>query len=203
MMSQPQNTDERELLQRLRDGDHAAFEQLYHAYKVKLIANSLRLLKSRELVEELLQDLFLKLWEQRRKIDPEQSINAYLYKLANNMAYDTFRKISRDKRLYGYLLSTMESHYDHIESYLFSKENREELRKAIDLLPPQQKKVFILCKLEEKSYEEVSQLLHITTGTINNHIHRANLFLKDYFTSRSRSGVAIAILSYLLFRELD
>jgi RNA polymerase sigma-70 factor (ECF subfamily) len=186
--------DERELLEKLRSGNHAAFEEIYHIYKVRLIANSLRLLKSPELAEELVQDLFLKIWEQRHRIDTSQSLNAYLYKVANNMAYDTFRKISRDKRLYDHLVLATESTYDHIEKYIFSKENMEELNKAIHLLPPQQQKVFTLCKLEDKSYEEASLILNITIGTINNHMYRANLFLKQYFSERTGSGIAITVL---------
>lgn len=191
-----------ELLQRLRTGDHAAFEEIYHLYKVRLIASSLRLLKSPELTEELIQNLFLKLWEQRAKIDTSQSLNAYLYKVAHNMAYDMFRKISRDKRLYDYLIQATALSYDHIENYIFSKENQAELNKAISLLPPQQRKVFTLCKLEDKSYAEVSAILQITTGTVNNHMTRANQYIKDYFTENSKSGIAVSLLTVAILQGI-
>ncbi|MXN91149.1 sigma-70 family RNA polymerase sigma factor [Flavobacterium sp. Sd200] len=186
--------EERDLLERLQGGDHIAFEKIYHLYKTRLISASLRLLKSPQLVEELLQDLFLKVWEQRDRIDTTQSLNAYLYKIAHNMAYDVFRKAGRDKRLYEHLIIATQSSYEHIEKAIFRKENQAELSKAISLLPPQQQKVFVLCKLEDKSYEEVSRLLNITTGTINNHMYRANLFLKEYFSQRSRSQITLGLL---------
>ena len=194
--------DELDLLERLKEGDHAAFEEIYHLYKAKMIANALRLLKSRELAEELLQNLFLKIWEQRGKIDTNQPLNAFLYKVAQNLAYDFFRKVSRDKKMQEHLIAATITSYEPIEKHIFSKENLAELTKAISLLPPQQQKVFTLCKLEDKSYEEAGRILNITPGTINNHMHRANLFLKEYFSRQSRSGVAVALLMSLLSKEL-
>ncbi|TRW21944.1 sigma-70 family RNA polymerase sigma factor [Flavobacterium zepuense] len=194
--------DELYLLERLKEGDHAAFEQIYHLYKSRMIANALRLLKSRELAEELLQNLFLKVWEQRGRIDTTQPLNAFLYKIAQNMSYDFFRKISRDKKLHEHLIAATVSSYEHIEKQIFSKENQAALNKAISLLSPQQQKVFTLCKLEEKSYEEAGRILNITPGTINNHMHRANLFLKEYFLRQSRSGVAVALIASVICRDL-
>jgi len=194
--------EERKLLEKLQAGDHAAFEKIYHLYKARLISASLRLLKSPELTEELLQNLFLKIWEQRERIDTTQSLNAYLYKVAHNMAYDVFRKASRDKRLYEHLAVATKTSYDHIEKHIYRKENQAELNEAISLLPPQQQKVFILCKLEEKSYDEASKILNITTGTINNHMYRANVFLKEYFSKKSASQASMGILLYAILDTL-
>lgn len=193
-MKPPIVTDEKELLRSLQSGDHVAFEKIYHLYKRKMIVAALRLLKSPELAEELVQNLFLKIWEQRLRIDVNQSLNAYLYKVAKNMAYDTFRKISRDRQLQEHLIKATAIVYDHVDDYIYNKENKRQLSDAISLLPPQQQKVFTLCKLEEKSYEEVGQLLNITTGTVNNHLTRANQSIREYFLNRSREGVAISLI---------
>jgi len=92
--------------------------------------------------------------------------------------------------------------YDHIEKHIYRKENQAELNEAISLLPPQQQKVFILCKLEEKSYDEASKILNITTGTINNHMYRANVFLKEYFSKKSASQASMGILLYAILDTL-
>jgi len=191
--------DEIELLEQLKNGDHRAFEQIYHLYKVRMIANLLRLLKSRDLAEEVLQELFIKVWTNRQRIDTSQPLNAYLYKVAANMSYDVFRKISRDQKLVEQLFLNTAQGYDHIESYIFRKENNDQLSKALELLPPQQQKVFVLCKLEDKSYEEAGRILNVSVGTINNHLYRANLFLKDHF-AKSRGGelATTIILSAIL-----
>ncbi|UZJ63979.1 hypothetical protein OKW96_16425 [Sphingobacterium sp. KU25419] len=89
--------DERDLLNRLRNGDYAAFEIIYHRYNKPITANLFRILKSRELVEETLQDLFLKVWEQHSTIHIEQSLQSYLHRVAGNLAYDYFRKVARTR----------------------------------------------------------------------------------------------------------
>lgn len=193
-MAEYKKYTDNELCVLLARDNEQAFAEIYHRYKVKMISASLRVLKSSELTEELVQNLFVKLWEHRHTIDPNQSLNAYLYKIAQNMAFDVFRKAARDKKMYEQLLLATSSSYEHIEKYIFAKESQSALNEAISLLPPQQQKVFILCKLEDKSYEEAGRLLNISTGTINNHLYRANLFLKQHFSKASNSQVTISLL---------
>lgn len=88
------------------------------------------------------------------------------------MIYDTIRKISRDKRLQAYHILNTQVEYNYIEKFIFNKENSTALQDAVNLLPTQQQKVLILCKLEEKSYAEGRDMFNIThattfTGLIN------------------------------------
>lgn len=171
--------DEKRLLERLQSGDQEAFEQLYHFHKKKLAGNLLRLLKSEELVEEVLQELFLKIWVAHESVDPQRSFRSFLFRVAENLVYDLFRKSARDKRVESYLMSATSELYSHIEEDIFSKENHLLLQKAIDKLPPQRKKVFTLFKIEGKSYKEISEELGISHPTINEHIQKATQFLKN------------------------
>lgn len=174
----PVKYDELELLRRLKLGDHAAFEMVFHHYKSQMARNALRLLKDPELAEDLLQELFIKLWEQRSKIDTEKTLGSYLYKIASNLAYDYFRKAAKDQKFREHLWTTSPLTYEPIEKSLFSKENKLALDYALAKLPEQQRLVFTLCKIEEKSYQEVAELLNISIGTVNNHLTRANSSLR-------------------------
>ena len=78
------------------------------------------------------------------------------------------------------LLTVATEHYEHIEEMLLRKENNHLLQKAIDSLSPQRQLVFRLCKLEGKSYDEVSQQLGISTSTISDHIVKANKTIREY-----------------------
>lgn len=177
-MDDNSNSDEKHLVLQLKSGSTAAFETLYHAYKLRIAGNLYRLLKSDELAEELMQEFFLKIWENRSKIDPEQSFRSYLFRVSENMVFDFFRKASRDEKLREQLKANYIELYTHIEEGLVLKENRMRLSEAIALLPPQRREIFILCKLEGKSYKEVSEILGISTSTINNQLLQANKFLK-------------------------
>lgn len=192
--------EERALLIRLREGEHAAFEKLYGQYKLLLLSNMLHVLKSAELAEEVLQDLFLKVWQNRENIDPDKSFRAYLFKISSNLMYDVFRKIAKDRRLQAHFLQAFEEAYTLEDDSLYSAEKKEELYKAIDLLPPQRRKVYVLCKLEEKSYKEVSEALSISTAAVNDHIRKANLFLKEHF--RTELGIVVVVMSHAIIKGL-
>jgi len=200
-MAVGQYMEDRDLLIQLREGDHAAFQTLYHRYKMRLAGNLLRILKSPEWVEEVLQDLFMRLWTHREQIDPERPIKAYLFRVAENLVRDMFRRAARDQRMQQHLLRAIGEVYTHVEEQLMSQELKEELRIAIELLPPKRKEVYVLCKLEAKSYEEVSQLLQISPGTVNDHIKKANAFLRQYLAQHSELGVALLVawLSFSCF----
>src|SRR5690606_32990365 len=171
-------SEEAYLLQRLRDGDSGAFRCVYDRYKHVMGRNLLRLLKSEVLAEELLQDLFLKIWEQRALIDPARSFKAYLYRIAENMVYDVFRRASREKAIMQEILAANGELYTHVEEALLRKENSALLDGLLAQLPSQRKKIFIACKLEGKSYREVAEELGISITTVNDHIQKAMQYLK-------------------------
>lgn len=187
------NLSEKELVASLKDGSKLAFETLYNQYKGRLAGNLFRLLKCEELTFEILQDLFLKIWDTRSQIDPEKPFKAYLFKIANNMVIDYYRQAARDKTMRDKMIQASTELYTHVEEQLFRKENAELLHQAIDLMPPQRKKVFTLCKLEGKSYKEIEQILGINEKTINSHLFQANKFLKEYFLSGSKKGLVLLI----------
>lgn len=184
---------DQELTGLLRVGDESAFLELYNRYKFRITGNLMKLLKSEDLVEELLQDLFLKLWDTRAQLDPEKSFRSYLFKISENMVMDVFRKAARDKRMQVKLMSAQTETYSHIEEKIFSDQDNSLLQQAIDKLPPQRKQVFMLCKIEGKSYKEVSELLGISASTINDHLLKANRFLKQQLNPPS--GFAVAIIA--------
>jgi RNA polymerase sigma-70 factor (family 1) len=171
--------DEKELLLQLGNGEKPAFEELYNRYKIRLTGNLLRMLKSPDLVEDVMQDIFLGIWENRRNIDPEQSIKPYLFASAANRAKNIFRRAATEQQFRAYLLPQWEENYTHVEEVLFSHENKQLLEQLLTKLSPQQRIVYTLCRLEGKSYKEVAAFLEISEATVNAHISNANKTLKE------------------------
>ncbi|HLT86847.1 MAG TPA: RNA polymerase sigma-70 factor [Sphingobacterium sp.] len=187
------NQNEIELVRRLKEGDHDAFEMLYHVYKDRLIGNLLRILKSRALVEEQVQDVFLKVWKGRDKIDVEKPFKAYLFTIAANMAKNVIRSAYYDKQMRATLLPVDQRIYMHVEEQITADENKQVLHNLLEKLPPQRRTVFTLCKLEGKSYKEVSELLNISENTVNDHIRKANLTLSQLRTNKKMIGLLFAL----------
>lgn len=188
-------TDERELLLRLRDGEHAAFTEIYNTYKRPLASNMLRMVKSAELTEDLLQELFTRLWDNRHSIDTEKNISSYLYRVGRNLVTDVFRRSMRDRNLARQLYGLVKESYSHIEESIFRKENAALLKGLLDNLSPQRKLVFTLCKIEGMSYKEVSVKLGISVDAVNDHIRKANKLLRSRI--RPTDVVLLALASGL------
>ena len=176
--------DEKNILLELIEGSEYAFEQIYRLYSPRLFNRLLKLVKIEAQAEEILQDAFLKIWEQRKSIDPEKSFRSFLFKIAENKVYDFFRKVTRDKNLESKLIALATTDHTIIESFKSGEENLAILQKAIAGLPPLRQQVFRLCKLEDKSYKEVSEMLGISVSTISDHIEKGTKTIRDYFDNR-------------------
>lgn len=170
--------DEKELLVQLNSGDAAAFHALYDRYKRPLAAKLFQLLKSTELVEDTLQDVFLSLWEYRGKFDVDRPFAPLLYRMARNKVTDIYRKAYRDMNYRAQLTYDDEQLEDPVDVQMINQEDMELLQKALDTLPERQREVFVLHKIEGRSYKEISELLSISHAAINQHIYRASKTLQ-------------------------
>ena len=177
--------NEHELLSRLKAGDKLAFARLYELYSRPLYLNLLKLLKSEQVAEEILQNIFFIVWEKRETITINQSFKGYLFRIAENKVHDFFRKLKRDRKLYEYILGRSCEEYEDVEIKILHSEETALLNKAIENLPPQRKEVFYLCKMEGKSYLEVSRRLGISASTINDHIVKANRAVRDFILAHT------------------
>ena len=187
-----------ELLSLLKQGDERAFDHFYQLYSLPIYRKLLKMIKVDILAEELMQDVFVRLWDKRHLIEPGQSFKSYLYLIAQNLVHDFYRKVAREERLQSEIKAFSTELYLHTEERLFLKETKEILDKAINQLPAQQKLVFNLCKIEGKSYEEVSDALGISTSTINGHIVKATKNIKEYMFNYQNIAFALALSTAIL-----
>jgi len=185
------------IINRLKDGDELAMKELITKYKSTLAQSMMRILKSQEDVEDLLQELFIRIWTRRQDIDTDLSFHAFIYRIAGNLVYDRLRKLAHEKRLVADYFTHLTEVYSHIEEGVFNQETKDILNQAIEQLPEQRRRVFILCKIEGRSYEEVSRLLSISVATVNTHITNANTTLRNYFQQRPDLSflIVLALLS--------
>lgn len=176
---------EPELIREIISGDERAFEQLYKNYSQKIYRNLRRLTKDESLSEELLQEVFVKIWEKRDKLDPEKSVLSFLYRVSGNLVVDFYRKSNRDRKTMEGLLTVATEIIGGPIDEMISREDDSMLYKAISSLPPQRRKIFMLCKIEGRSYEEVGGLLGISPSTISDHIVKAMKAVRNkYFEKK-------------------
>lgn len=189
--------DEKDLIILLNQDDKAAFEELYRLYSQRLLAYLTRLVKSQIFASEILQEAFIRIWKHRQNINPERSFRSYLFRIAENLVYDFFRKAARDQKLETALINRACDEYSHVEETFCSKEHLQLLQDAINTLPSKRRQVFQLVKIEERSYEEVSELLRVSTSTINDHVVKATKSIREKL-----ERYHITIISILIFFRL-
>lgn len=186
---------EKVILERLKNGDEQAFNIIYKKYSRNLTYKLLRLLKSDVLVEEVLQDLFLKIWDTRSTIDTNKSFGYYLYTIAHHSVIDIFRRANKEKEIILSIKQSNSESYDHIETLIHNKENKELLDALISQLPPKRRSIFIYCKLDGKTYQEAAEHFNVSKNTINDHIQKSSIFIKENLTS-SKFGTLNLLLFY-------
>ena len=165
----------------LAEGDEEAFVALYNKYHSYLYYTALKLTQSEALAKDITQDVFLKIWETRATINPKDNFAAYIHVICRNRIVNLFKRATREEaiknELYQFADEADQEDDDFYDHY------RQLLDKAVELLPPQRRNIFILCKWQKKSYEDVARQFNISRSTVQDHIVKATKFIKDYLLS--------------------
>ncbi|WP_295771940.1 RNA polymerase sigma-70 factor [uncultured Mucilaginibacter sp.] len=171
---------EHELVERLRNDDETAFNLLYKHYSKPIYTRIVYLVKDADVADELLQDLFLKVWSYRGTLAADKSFQAYLYTIAQNLVYNYFRKAASERLLIEALLNKSETDELNGEDIYQNKQVGHLIQQAVEQLTPQQKQVFTLCKIDGCSYEETGRILGISVPTVNSHLTKALQTVRVY-----------------------
>lgn len=190
---------EGELLLRLAKGDEAAFTTLYRHYSGPLYINFLRMVKDEAIAEEIIQDLFSRIWLKRETINIEKSFSAYLYRTGYNLVMDFYRKVKRDQVLYDKFRQVATENYSHIEEILHLKDSQALISKALDTLSPQQRRVFELCRIEGHTYKEVAEILGISHHTVKEYFVKANQAIRKYVTGNVDTALGLLFIYALYY----
>lgn len=191
--------DENELLIKVAEGDQRAFTTLFDHYQKYVFSFGLKLTYSEELAEEIVQEIFLKIWYGREKMDTIESFGAYLNRLVRNHAFNLLRQAAShakaNKRI-GEASSELDNHTQHSLDY---RETSRLLEEAIELLPLQQKKVYALCHQQGLKYEDAARELELSPATIHYHMKLALNAIREHFKKHALEYPAL--LFFLLPRK--
>ncbi len=178
--------DDETLASGIRKGDREAFALFFNKYRRVVYYYSLKYLGDRDESDELVQSVFVSLWEHRRLIDKKKSLKNYLYRSVVNAIYNSLKKRAVRR---AYLIREISKPEGSSDPYvqIFDNDLRDKLDNIIGLLPPQQQKILNYRRLEGLSSEEIALKLNISVRTVENQIYRATKLLKDIFRSEVKS----------------
>ncbi|TKG95765.1 RNA polymerase sigma-70 factor [Puteibacter caeruleilacunae] len=184
------NTQDSILIDKLLNGDLHAFDKLFEKYAKKLYSFSLKYLKNETEAEELVQEVFVKVWEKRNTLKKETSFKSYLFTIAYNDILKFFRSRSYHQAYVREAIAISDIS-DKSADGLYYNSVLEQVDKLIDQLPERKKSIFIKSRKEGKSSKQIAEELGISPGTVDNNISEALKFLKQNMNQD--------LLSFILF----
>lgn len=162
------------------------FSKLFRQHEYRLYSLALKLTKSDQVAKDIIQEVFLKLWEHRCSIHTITNIESWLYKVTENKVIDFLRKASADDRLRQMVWLHLQQIVNEAELYVAAKEYNEIIQKAIADLPPQRRLIYQLNKEDGMNYQQIADELHISRHTVKNQLFSAVQSVRRFLAKNAR-----------------
>lgn len=196
-MSAYHTHNENELLQLAANGGQDAFTELFMQNRHKLFSFLMRLTQSPEATEDVIQDIFMKLWRNKSSLAEIDNFSSYLFRMAQNQCITQFKRMAKETLILSRLASDSSASRSTTEDHIAVKEVQEQLQQAVAKLTPQQKLVFTLSREKGLKYDEIAAELNISPSTVKNHMIDALRIIRQHFHS-SANALLIGGLYFLL-----
>jgi len=176
--------EELKLLKEISEGNELAFKLLFEHKRDQLFSYLFKITKSTETAEEIVLDVFLKIWHGRQTITQIEDFDQFLFRIAHNKAIDFLRSLKRNPVIQQDVWNLMQEpkSLEYADSNLLLKNTEAIIGQAIDNLSPQRQKVFQLHYHQAFTNEEIAQKLNLTKNTVRNHLCSSVEFIRKYIS---------------------
>lgn len=172
---------EKELIKKLSEGDSFAFEVLFYKYRNKVKGFAIRFAPAQIDPEEIVQEVFVRLWLKKETIDTEKNFQSYLFSIAKNLVVDHLKSaVNRNLYFVGELYQ-QDLLIDEDSDNLQTEESKEKLQRLIDEIPERRREIFCLSRFEGLTYKQIAEKLNISENTVDSQIRNALAFLRKEF----------------------
>ncbi len=170
--------DEEVLVTKVREGEVRAFDQLFHLYSPRLFHFALGYLKSKEDAEEIVQDVFVKIWERRQHLRPDFSFKAYVFKIAFNAILNRIRKRGSERAFQAHLHHHKELTHNETENSILLADLERFSSRAVDQLPSRRQLIYRMSRQDGLTNQQIADHLHISPKTVEVQMSEALKFLR-------------------------
>lgn len=191
--------NEKIVLRELAAGEENAFRQLYDQYAELIYSVALLHLKQTELAEDLVQSVFLKLWESRTELGHVQAFAGWLYVLTRNTIISILRKQGTQAAYLDFLKQRTGIIHAHPEQELLRKEELQLIRRGIEQLSAQQRMALTLQREEGLSYQGIGERMGISPNTVRVHLFKAMESLRSFMQRHSSDSAFILLIYFLMY----
>ncbi|MET1054005.1 MAG: sigma-70 family RNA polymerase sigma factor [Pedobacter sp.] len=172
--------DDTHLLIRIAEGDRVSFNELYRRHMHNVYSYIHLICKSRETTEEVVQDLFLKIWLNRKNLEHIRHFKPYLYRSARNLLLDRVRKSQVEVKAKELVLRTDMEHTESSDSNIICNQYKQFTIEAISRLPEKRKRIVELRTQEDLSLDEIAAQLSISKSVVKKQLYSGMNFVRDY-----------------------
>lgn len=177
------------LLQEVAEGNEAAFKALFQEWYPRLSGYMYRITESRELTEDIVQDVFMKIWMSRESLENVQNFKNYLFVIGRNRALNELRAIAARARKESELHKSEQLYHSDQDTAYY----KTLVDEAVDKLPARQREVWLLVRQQRLSYEAAAQELQLSKDTIKTHLRVASQFITQFLTDKVNIMIAVII----------
>lgn len=177
------NYDKDTFAERLRLDDRSVIDEIYEMYHAKIFRFSVSYLKNEEDAYDIVQEVFIKLWENRLGLKKDTNFDAFLFTVAKNAVLSLFRKRATEQKYRSDLSSTEESEPNKIENDLDFEFLKKRYNQLIEKLPPKRKEIFILSREKGLTNKEIAFTKGISEKTVEDHLTKSLSFFKQHFSA--------------------
>jgi len=172
------NTDS-ELFSQIRKGDKIAFEKIFRSYYSFLCSYANKYLKDTDVAEEIVQELFFQIWQKKDSLQITTSVKSYLFRSVHNSCINHIRQKTIHRKHEEIILSENIGSDAHDPDQHDEQGNEKIVRDAIDRLPTERRRIFIMSRFDELSYKEIAEKLRLSVKTVENQMGKALKFIRD------------------------
>lgn len=172
--------DEKNLLLAIKCDNPEAFKRIYLRYRLKVYYFAYRFLRNKTEAEEVVQEVFIRIWNSRKQINETLSFNSYLFAITKNLIFNLKRDKINHQAFISFILPFCSEVENTTEDSIISNDLEAHLRNAIDKLPPKRKLIFKKSREEGLTYPQIASELKISEKTVESQIHLAIKWLKEH-----------------------
>jgi RNA polymerase sigma-70 factor (family 1) len=198
LVSEPNNT-ERLWFQQVANGDTHAFTELFHYYNARLFPFARRMTKSDSIAEEIVQEVFLRLWVNREKVAAMDNPGAWLFLVASNLSLTHLRNaVNTAVKLAGAFRHPGAMVTEALLEELDGKEMARLVEAAVQQLPPKRQQIFRLSRQQGLTHQEIAEKLALSSNTVKDHLVLALKSIREYLRRQAGFYVGISVLIELI-----
>lgn len=187
--------NEVEIFAKFAVGDEKAFEIIYHHYNRRLVPFVQKMIRSDELAQEIIQDIFVHLWINRHLLADVQHPTAYLFNIAANKTLNHIKKVARDSNLMDKVALQYNDESNETEERIQLKECKEMINMAVSKLPGQRWLIWEMSRNQGLTHEQIAERMNISKNTVKNQMVSALKFVKSYMEER---GGMVGFITFVI-----